>query len=191
MAIERFEDLDLTKRYTYADYVSWQFRERVELFKGWVMRMAGPNTYHQRVSARLAKWLLNELNPLGCEVLTAPTDVLIAQSVEGDSVVQPDILVVCDHAKIEQQYVRGAPDFIIEIVSPGNGKKELKRKYGQYQEAGVREYWVVHPSDRTVLRYVLNEAGTFEGLPPETEDTTSISCTIFPGVSIDGADIFP
>ena len=191
MAIERFEDLDLTKRYTYADYVSWQFRERVELFKGWVMRMAGPNTYHQRVSARLAKWLLNELNPLGCEVLTAPTDVLIAQSVEGDSVVQPDILVVCDDAKIEQQYVRGAPDFIIEIVSPGNGKKELKRKYGQYQEAGVREYWVVHPSDRTVLRYVLNEAGTFEGLPPETEDTTSIPCTIFPGVSIDGADIFP
>ena len=191
MAIERFEDLDLTRRYTYADYLTWKFEERVELFKGWVARMAGPNTYHQRVSTSLLQYLANTLRPTGCEVFAAPTDVVIARSPDGDTVVQPDLLVVCEASKITKQYIDGAPDFIVEIVSPGNGKKELDKKYKQYEAAGVREYWVVHPDDQTVLRYVLSDAGQFVGQEPRTVDSEEISASVFEGVSLSGAEIFP
>lgn len=190
MPVERFEDLDLTRRYTYADYVTWKFQERVELFRGWVMRMAGPNTYHQRVSGDLYFNLRRTLPP-ECQAFAAPTDVLIARTDEGDSIVQPDLLVVCDASKIKEQYVEGAPDFIVEIVSPGNGKKELDRKYTQYEEAGVREYWVVHPQDKTILRFVLGPDGTFVGRPPRTVDSAEVTSEIFPTVRLAGADIFP
>ena len=191
MAIERFEDLDLTRRYTYADYLTWKFEERVELFKGWVMRMAGPNTYHQRISTSLLQHLANTLRPLGCEVFAAPTDVVIAKSPDGDTVVQPDLLVVCDPTKITKQYIDGAPDFIVEIVSPGNGKKELDEKYKQYEAAGVREYWVVHPEDQTVLRYVLGKEGRFVGQEPRTVDSEEVSASVFEGLVLSGAQIFP
>lgn len=190
MPIERFEDLDLTRRYTYADYVTWKFQERVELFKGWVMRMAGPSTYHQEVSGDLYFHLRSKL-PEGCRIYAAPTDVLIAKSEEGDTIVQPDLLIVCDSSKIKEQYIEGAPDFIVEIVSPGNGKKELDKKYGQYELAGVREYWVVHPLDKTVLRFVLGPDGCFVGQPPRTVDSAEISCSIFERVAVSGAQVFP
>ncbi len=190
MPIERFEDLDLSRRYTYADYVTWKFQERVELFKGWVTKMAGPSTYHQRVSTRLLRSLADAVEPFGCEVFAAPTDVLIARSAEGDTIVQPDLLIVCDPSKIKEQYIEGAPDFIAEIVSPGNGKKELDKKYKQYEEAGVREYWVIHPLDKTVLRYVLSEEGRFVGQSPRTEDSEAIKCAIFEGVVLSGGQVF-
>ena len=205
MAIERFEDLDLTRRYTYADYLSWRFEERVELFKGWVARMAGPSTYHQRISTSLLQHLANTLRPFGCEVFAAPTDVVIARSPDGDTVVQPDLLVVCDVSKITKQYIDGAPDFIVEIVTPqrgptasgaphcvvGNGKKELDKKYKQYEAAGVREYWVVHPDDQTVLRYVLGEDGRFVGQEPRTVDSEEIGAAVFDNLVLSGAQIFP
>ena len=191
MAIERFEDLDLTRRYTYADYLTWQFEERVELFKGWVARMAGPNTYHQRVSGRLFRKLSDAVDPLGCEVFAAPTDVVIAKSPDGDTVVQPDLLVVCDLSKITKQYIDGAPDLVIEIVSPGNTAKVLKKKYQQYEAAGVREYWVVEPEEKVVLRYVLDANGVFVGLAPETSETEEIRVSIFEGLALSGAQIFP
>ncbi len=191
MPIERFEDLDLTRRYTYADYVTWKFEERVELFRGWVMKMAGPSTYHQRVSTRLLRSLADAVEPYGCEVFVAPTDVLIARDEEGDTIVQPDLFIVCDSTKIKKQYIEGAPDFIAEIVSPGNGKKELDKKYKQYEEAGVREYWVIHPLDKTVLRYVLNDEGLFVGQVPRTVDSEAIECSIFEGVVLSGGQVFP
>ena len=189
--ITRFEDLDLSKRYTYADYVTWKFKERVELFRGWVERMSAPNVYHQRVSSELFRRMGNALVSRGCFIFSAPTDVRLRRSPEGDTVVQPDLFAVCDEAKLTKQYIEGAPDWIIEIVSPGNGKKELEKKYGQYEEAGVREYWVVDPMERTILRYVLNGEGVYVGLAPRTEDSAAVDCTIFEGVSFSGAAIFP
>ncbi len=189
--ITRFEDLDLTRRYTYADYISWNFEERVELFRGWVSRMAGPNMYHQKVSVDLTASLKMIFDPKGCEVFVAPTDVLLALSELGDTVVQPDLFVVCDPSRIKEQYYEGPPDWIIEIVSPGNSKKELDKKYVYYEEAGVREYWVLHPLEKTILRYVLNEAGVYIGLAPRSVDSERVDCTIFEGVSFVGADLFP
>ena len=190
MAIERFEDLDLSRRYTYADYITWKFQERVELFRGWVDKMSAPNVYHQRVSGDLY-YKLRQLLPTGCQVFSAPTDVRLQKSPEGDTVVQPDLFVVCDQAKLTKQYIEGAPDWVIEIVSPGNGKKELDKKYTQYEEAGVREYWVVHPDDKTILRYVLGEEGTFVGQKPCTVDTDEVACSIFAGVVLAGGEVFP
>ena len=189
--ITRFEDLDLSKRYTYADYVTWKFKERVELFRGWVERMSAPNVYHQRVSSEVHTLMKSALSARGCFVFAAPTDVRLRRSPEGDTVVQPDLFAVCDEAKLTKQYIEGAPDWVIEIVSPGNGKKELDKKYVQYEEAGVREYWVLDPAERTILRYVLNAEGTYVGLAPRTEDSPAVECTAFGDVSFAGADIFP
>jgi len=190
MAVTRFEDLDLSRRYTYADYLSWKFQERVELFRGWVMKMAGPNVYHQRVSGDLY-FNLRKLSPDGCQVFAAPTDVLLKLSEEGDTVVQPDLLIVCDAAKLKKQHIEGAPDFIVEIVSPGNAIKELDKKYRYYEEAGVREYWVIQPEDKTLLRFVLNDEGRFVGLAPHTVNSKEIACSIFPGVVLKGEEVFP
>ena len=103
--------------------------------------------------------------------------------------VQPDLCVVCDVAKLDQRGCVGAPDLIIEILSPGNTKKEMKEKFSLYEESGVREYWLVQPVDNTVLVYVLNEDGKFIGLQPFTEDEY-ISPTIFPDLSIDLMEVF-
>ena len=191
MSVTRFEDLDLSRRYTYADYVTWKFQERVELFRGWVSRMSGPSMYHQKVSIDLAHRLKSIFDPKGCEVFAAPTDVLLRLSAEGDTIVQPDLFVSCDLSRIKEQYYVGAPDWIIEIVSPGNSRKELDNKYVNYQEAGVREYWVLHPVEKTVLRFVLNEAGIYIGLAPRTVDSERVECSIFEGVSFSGAEMFP
>ncbi len=183
--ITRFEDLDLTRRYTYADYITWKFEERVELFRGWVSRMAGPNMYHQKVSIDLAHSLKGIFDPKGCEVYVAPTDVLLSLSELGDTVVQPDLFVVCDLSRIKEQYYEGPPDWIIEIATPqqgpsasgasplcrGNSKKELDKKYTYYEEAGVREYWVLYPLEKTILRFVLNEEGIYIGLAPRSVDS--------------------
>ena len=191
MAIERFEDLDLTRRYTYDEYYSWKFPERVELLGGWVERIVQPGTYPNLVRGRLLIALMDHLETISCEVLTAPLDVVLARFEQWDTVVQPDILVVCDTTKIKKQHIDGAPDFIIEIGSPGNGAKELDRKYKQYQDAGVKEYWVVHPDDKTVLRYVLDGDGLYVGQQPCSVDTPEIASTIFEGFVLSGAQIFP
>ncbi len=191
MPITRFEDLDLTRRYTYADYVSWEFEERVELFGGWVSRVDRPNMIHQSVCGDIICCVKGAVDPLGCQVYGALTDVLLATSPLGDTVVQPDLLVVSDLSRIKEQYYEGPPDWIIEIVSPGNSKKELDKKYAYYEEAGVREYWVLHPLEKTILRFVLNEAGVYIGLAPRTVDSAEVTCTIFEGVSFTGAEVFP
>ena len=192
MAITRFEDLDLSRQYTYADYVTWRFAERVELLRGWVARMSpAPNLAHQQVSGRMSGLLYNALRSSKCNWFAAPFDVRLPRTTGGETVVQPDLCIVCDESKLTEQGCTGAPDWVAEIVSPGNSKKELDQKFALYEEAGVREYWIVHPLDRSVLRYVLNDEGTFVGLSPKTEDSEAIELTVFPGVALAGADIFP
>ena len=140
MPITRFEDLDLSRRYTYADYLTWEFKERVELFRGWVSRMIpAPNTYHQQISGHLSGWMFNTLKTKQSKWFAAPFDVRLSNTVGGETVVQPDLCVVCDSAKITDQECVGPPDWIIEIVSPGNGSRDLETKYALYEEAGVKE----------------------------------------------------
>lgn len=157
MPVSHFEDLDLTRQYTYADYLQWTFRERVELLRGWVTRMSSaPNMAHQRLAVELTRRLGNLFYRSPCQVFAAPFDVKLPNTRGGETVVQPDLCIVCDPAKLTRQGCTGAPDWVIEILSLGNTRRELKDKFGLYEESGVREYWLVSPYDRNVLRYVLN-----------------------------------
>jgi Uma2 family endonuclease len=156
----QLSDLDLSKTYTYADYLKWTFDERLELIKGKVFKMSpAPGSVHQRISLRLSRWIGNYLENKSCEVFSAPFDVRLLRTNEQKkeiiTVVQPDISVICDPTKVDERGCLGAPDIIVEILSPGNNKKELKNKYDVYEESGVLEYWIIQPLEKTFLRYTL------------------------------------
>lgn len=150
-------------RYTYADYLEWQMDEMVELIKGKVFRSADatPRRIHQKISGRVFNRLFNFLEDKKCEVYEAPFDVRLTlkskKSEDVDTVVQPDICVICDKSKLDELGCIGAPDLIVEILSPGSNKKELKYKYEVYEESGVKEYWIIHPYEQTILTYTLVE----------------------------------
>ncbi len=164
--IKDFNELDLTKQYTYSDYLTWQFKERVELIRGWVMKMSpAPNRRHQRVSRIIERSLDNFLVGTNCEMYHAPFDVLLSRQ-GNDTVVQPDICVICDKSKLTEQGCTGAPDLVIEILSPGNSRRELKEKFELYEENGVQEYWIADPANEDITIYTLNEAGKYIGSKP-------------------------
>ena len=143
--ITSLDQLDLNKKYTYADYMSWQFQERVELIKGRIFKMApAPNRKHQEISGNLVHFISTFLWKKKCKFYHAPFDVRLIK--EGnDTVVQPDICVVCDLSKLDKQGCNGAPDLVVEILSSGNNRKELKEKFLLYEINGVQEYWLINP----------------------------------------------
>ncbi|MFK8054880.1 MAG: Uma2 family endonuclease [Saprospiraceae bacterium] len=190
MAITRFKDLDLTRQYTYAEYLTWRFSERVELLRGWVAKMSpAPSRYHQEVAGALHGTLFQYFIDKPCRLYLAPFDVRLPRTAGGETVVQPDLCVVCDEAKLTDQGCSGAPDLVIEILSPGNSTREMREKYALYEEAGVREYWVIEPSNHLVLRYELRN-GTYIGLAPKTAEDDDIRPVIFPDLSVTGKRIF-
>lgn len=190
-----FDELDLNGTYTYADYLLWQFKERVELIKGRIFKMSpAPNTSHQLISSKLQGNLFVHLKDKSCYLFSAPFDVRLFDTkksafVNRDiyTVVQPDLCVVCDKNKLDEKGCLGAPDLVIEILSPGNSKKEVDNKFDLYQESGVREYWIVQPVDQNVFIFTLSDSGVFVGLKPATEQLRS---AIFPELSIDLKEIF-
>jgi len=191
--VTQFSELDPEGHYTYADYLLWQFQERVELIKGRVFKMSpAPNQAHQRVSICLSSIIFLHFKPHRCQVFAAPFDVrLPVKDKKGrqSTVVQPDICVICDESKLDEQGCNGAPDWVIEILSPGNSRMEMREKFRVYEEAGVREYWIVNPTERIVLQYVLNEAGQYSGLAPASEED-QLRPHIFPDLVIDLKEVF-
>ncbi|GIZ15177.1 Uma2 family endonuclease [Capnocytophaga catalasegens] len=191
--ITDINQLDMNGVYTYADYLLWRFQERVELFKGKIFKMSpAPNTKHQRISKNLNGELYPFFKGKTCQLFAAPFDVRLPQKSKKDeqiyTVVQPDLCVICDPNKLDEHGCIGAPDLIIEILSPGNSKKEMKNKYELYQEAGVREYWIVEPEYENVLIYVLKN-GKYTSLPPVVMDDI-ITSEVFSGLKINTKDIF-
>jgi Uma2 family endonuclease len=193
MPITQLSQLDLNGSYTYADYLTWKFQEYVELIKGHIYKMAAPSRYHQRISIKITGKLFNFFEGHPCHLYAAPFDVRL--SVKGTNnkaittVVQPDICVICDLTKLDKRGCIGAPDLVIEILSPGNTHKEMHQKYQVYEESGVLEYWLIHPEDKNIIKYVRNEAGIFIGFRPITEDEIFYS-TIFPELSLSLQDVF-
>ena len=179
--------------YTYADYLQWKWQERVELLKGIIMKMAAPNTRHQVVSGNLYFQVRTFLNKQPCLVFQAPFDVRLPvknkkRDNEITTVVQPDLCIVCDETKIDERGCCGAPDIMIEILSPGNSKKELQNKFALYQEAGVLEYWIVAPSEEFIVIWYL-ENGTYKMSKPFASGQI-ITTPILPGLEINTTDIF-
>ncbi len=171
MPITQLDQLDLEAQYSYADYLSWRLEEAVELIRGRVFRISpSPGLRHQRVSRRLLTLIEAHAGGGPCELFHAPFDVrlpLPPHLVTEDkihTVVQPDLCVICDPKKLDSRGCLGAPDWIIEILSPGTSRKDFRDKFEVYEHAGVKEYWIVHPHDETVLTYRLNADGRYEGL---------------------------
>jgi len=145
---------ELEKTYTYADYSQWELSpgERFELIDGIAYAMSAPNSRHQEILVELSRQIANYLIGKPCKVYPAPYDVrLFYQADESDdTVVQPDISIVCDKEKRGPEGCRGAPDFVAEIISPSNTFVEMERKFQIYREAGVREYWILNPEQKTL-----------------------------------------
>ncbi|ELA09320.1 hypothetical protein MOMA_02905 [Moraxella macacae 0408225] len=188
-AITNLSQLDFSKEYTYTDYLKWQLKESIELIKGKISLMSpAPVRLHQKISMRLSAEMFYFLKQNPCEVYTAPFDVRLTNKDGKQSVVQPDISVICDKSKLDARGCVGAPDIVIEILSPSNHKKEMDAKFDLYQESGVKEYWIVEPRNQTVLMYVL-ENDKFIGLKPFSEGQ-QITSTVLTGFSMAVDDVF-
>jgi len=142
-------------KYSYADYLTWDIEEMVEIIRGKVYKWtAAPSSKHQLVIGELIYVFKNFLRGKKCKIFPAPFDVrLPKKSLKNEdifTVVQPDISVICDQNKLDDAGCIGAPDLIVEILSPSNNKKDLQIKYDLYQEHGVREYWILHPFGQTL-----------------------------------------
>ena len=187
--------LDFSKKYSYADYLLWKFEERIEILRGKIFKMSpAPSSSHQRISTELFGGLYTYFRKSSCQIFHAPFDVRLPDSQKKNTdkdiftVVQPDLCIICDKSKIDERGCVGAPDLIVEILSPGNTTKEMKNKFRLYEEAGVREYWLVEPNDRVIFVYVLRE-GIYIGLAPFTEEDI-LKSEIFEGLEMSVAEIF-
>lgn len=160
--------LDATKRYTYADYLTWMDDTRREIYDGIVKMMTpAPNIKHQGISFNLTGIFRNYLLKKNCRGFAAPSDVRLPKKKNKSdetiyTVLQPDLYVVCDLSKLDDRGCLGAPDLVIEITSPKTAQRDLKDKYQIYEQHGVREYWIVNPSDENVMTFVLDANGKFQ-----------------------------
>ena len=192
MEITDINQLDFGKTYTYADYLTWKFKERVELLNGRIFRMSpAPNRKHQQIAGNLYFKLRSTFANEQCKLYFAPFDVRLPKISKDNqeiiTVVQPDICIVCDANKLDGKGCIGAPDLIIEILSPGNSQKELKNKFDLYEEAGVKEYWLVYPSEESVIINVL-EGGAYKTLRPIGDG--NVDSPTFPQLSVPLSEIF-
>lgn len=195
--INQLSLLDTNQTYSYADYLTWQFDEAVELIKGKVMLMSpAPNVKHQSISMNLSRFLSNFLRLKSCQVFAAPFDVRLYDSNKSvlanqdiQSVVQPDLCVICDPDLLDKQGCNGAPNWIIEILSKGNSRREMKIKYDLYQESGVIEYWLVYPEEQAIYQFVLNNNKQYQLKHMYANDDIA-SPHLFPELLIDVNEVF-
>lgn len=167
--ITDLSQLDLNKTYSYADYLTWQLEQTVELIKGKIFQMSpAPKVKHQQISFNLSLLIGNYLKGKDCKAFAAPFDVRLYNKKESEgtdeaifTVVQPDLCIICDLDKLDENGCLGTPDLIIEILSKGNSNKEMSIKYELYEEAQVKEYWVIDPEREHLQQFILNEEGIF------------------------------
>ncbi len=189
--ITDISQLDITKSYTYADYLTWQFSERVELIMGKIFNMSpAPSSQHQHITVAISSGIYQFLRNKPCKVFTAPFDVSLPDA-SGISltVVQPNITVICDPTKITEQGCNGAPDLVVEVISKSSVKKDLHEKYSIYEQAGVKEYWIVQPQDRSLIICTLNDKGRYQPAKPLTKGDKAMS-SVLPGLEVDLDELF-
>jgi Uma2 family endonuclease len=180
----------LPVKYTYADYCQWPDDQRWELIEGEAYAMTGPSRLHQDIVFELAGQIRSYLKGKPCKGYTAPFDVRLPHKNEADAkietVVQPDLSVICDLSKLDNLGCRGAPDWIIEILSPSTALKDMNTKRSLYEQHGVKEYWIVHPEEHWIMVYTLNELARY-GQPGVfgMDEPTIVQC--FPDLGIEWA----
>lgn len=176
----------IQQHFTYGDYRHWPEDERWELIDGEAYACAAPTRKHQAVSGEIFRQIANFLQGKSCEVYSAPFDVRLPQQDEaddaGDTVIQPDIVVVCDENKLDDKGCRGAPDWIVEVLSPATASRDHVQKKALYERHGVREYWLVHPTDHVLTRYRLENGVFSPALIEEMAGATAVG--VLPGLEI-------
>ena len=181
------------KRYTFADVLAWDESDRIEIIDGYPVMMSPPFRIHQEISGELFGQLREYLKGKTCKVYAAPFAVRLFEE-EGDSpedvdtMVEPDISIVCDPNKLDDHGCKGAPDLVMEILSPSTRRHDRLTKFNLYQQAGVREYWIVDPADKSIQVFVL-EDGRYSAKDFGTaEDTLRVN--VLEGCTIDLAQVF-
>jgi Uma2 family endonuclease len=192
--ITDINQLDPDKLYTYADYLTWRFTEMVELIKGKLFILSpAPAERHQRIVTNMNTEVLPFFKHNQCKAYTAPFDVRLPNTSKADTstftVVQPDICVISNGSKIDEKGCVGAPDWIIEIISPSTAKRDFDYKYTLYEENGVREYWIINPDAFCIHQYFLTENKNYEEKGIYIKKGT-ITPHIFPELTINVQDIF-
>ena len=176
--------------YTYADYKEWELDEgeRYEIIDGEAYAMSAPSTQHQAILGGLFNQIYNYLQGKPCKVFPAPLDVRLfyAEDESDDTIVQPDIVVICDKTKIGPEGCRGAPDLVVEILSPSNTAIEMEQKLKLYHKAGVREYWVIDGENDGLTVYLFQK----DVMVKTYKDTDAVAVSIFPGLTISLEQVF-
>ncbi len=191
MALPQFEQ---QTKYTYAEYLTWD-EGRWELIDGEVWDMTpAPSRRHQEISISLSSILYGLMKKRGCAVYTAPFDVRLSDTSENESyetftVVQPDISIICDSNKLDDRGCVGAPDLIVEILSPSTAARDLKVKRALYEKHGVKEYWLVHPTDRMVMVYLAGDDGQYAKAQIFDQEDT-LNSVLFEDLEINLSDLF-
>lgn len=181
------------KKYTYRDYLGFNDNIRREIINGEIRLMSpAPLTIHQRILGRLSNVFFNYLKDKECEAFIAPFDVRLSIYNERDmdefNVTQPDISIIFDKNKIDERGCKGAPDLIVEILSPGSATYDLNEKLLLYEKAGVKEYWVANPTDKTVFVFLLKNGEYLKSNVYGGENT--IKPSIFEDFEINLNEIF-
>jgi len=174
--------------YTYDDYLKWEDAERCELIDGVIYAMSpAPLRRHQGVSSNLHGQLFDFLKGKPCKVYAAPFDVRLNAGTYNNTVVQPDVVVVCDKSKLDDKGCVGAPDLVIEILSPSTEVRDRVLKFNQYLQAKVREYWIVDPDSKTVTVNILDNDRYYSAAYAETDKAP---VHVLEGCVIDLTDVF-
>lgn len=176
------------KHYTHSDYLTWDDDSRYELIDGVPYMMSpAPSRVHQSVSSNLHLQLASFLKGKPCRVYHAPFDVRLNADTYDDTVVQPDLLVVCDRSKLDDKGCVGAPDIVVEILSPSTARHDRLVKFQIYQKAGVREYWLIDPDTKT-LQVCILEDGKY--ITTMYGDTDTVHVHVLEGCAISLSDVF-
>jgi Uma2 family endonuclease len=197
MEIVSLSQLDVANGiYSYADYLTWKFDQTVELFKGKILEMSAPSRRHQGMSMELSVIVYQKFKGHHCKFYAAPFDVRLYDKTKSAkankdifTVVQPDICIICDLEKLDENGCIGSPDLVIEILSPGNSSKEMKLKKALYEESGVREYLIFDPEHENVFQFYLTETDVYSPATIYVDDEI-LTSVIFPDFQINLKEIF-
>lgn len=182
------------KTYSYADYLDWDNDFNSEAIDGEIISMSpSPTPKHQDIVGELTAEFKMFLRGKKCMAFSAPMDVCLFANKDSEpntilDWVQPDLLVVCDSSKIGDKNIYGAPDLIVEVLSPSTARNDRLIKYTSYEKAGVKEYWIVDPYNMTVEIYSLEGASFIQSEILGKDDL--LTATIFPELEIDLKNIF-
>ncbi len=181
-------------KFCYRDYASWPESVRGELIDGEFFAQAAPSTTHQRISMRLSVQLGTQLKGRRCQPYASPIDVLLKRSdqISDDdtgTVLQPDLLIICDPTKITSRYLRGAPEFVLEILSPATARHDQVRKLRLYEQHGVQEFWTLDPETRVLMIYTQDGPNHY-GPTQVLEATGKTPLAVVDNVIVDWDEVF-